>query len=342
MVNIRIRTRERKKKTVIYFDIHYDGKRWYERQDIYLTGDKKGDSLIMQEAERLRAERLIQLSSGYDVTMRNIDFLKYYEAVKNETPEYERRAGVYKNLVKYCQINNIKRLNFKDITPNFWAKFKEFLIVKEEHSPHTIYTEYSVLKAVLNKAIRENLVLVNPLRGVKERKPKTTRKFLTYEELQKLKNTPCIDENVKRAFLFACGTGLRLIDIEHLKKENVEDEINIIMVKTGAPLNLPYSADLLQYIPGFNEKQPGEKLFKLPARSTMGTILKAWVERAEIGKKITFHSSRHTYATLHLTYGTRIEVLRDLLGHKDVRETQIYAKILDEKKKEAVNNLPPI
>jgi integrase len=341
MINIRIRLRERKKKTVIYFDIHYDGKRWYERQDISLTGNKKADAIVMQEAERLRAERLIQLSSGYDVTMRNKNFLQYYEDVKNKNPEYERRAAVYKNLVKFCEAKNIKQLNFKDINDNFWFKFREYL-VSIKHEPHTIYTELSILKAVLNKAVRENLLLINPLRNVREKRPKTTRKFLTYEELQKLKNTPCVDENVKRAFLFACGTGLRLIDIENLKKENVQDEINITIIKTNTPLSLPYSPDLLKYIPDFDNKLPGEKLFKLPARSTMSTILKAWIERAEINKRITFHSSRHTYATLHLTYGTRIEVLRDLLGHKDVRETQIYAKILDEKKKEAVKNLPEI
>jgi site-specific recombinase XerD len=74
----------------------------------------------------------------------------------------------------------------------------------------------------------------------------------------------------------------------------------------------------------------------------MNSIIHGWATAAKIPKRVSFHTSRHTYATLHLTYGTSIEVLKELLGHKDVRETQIYAKIIDRKKVEAVRNLPEL
>jgi integrase len=342
MISIVLRERPRKKKTVIYFDIHCDGRRWYERLDICLTGNKEADKQIRNEAERLRAERLIQLSSGFDVTIRNKNFLEYYIKVKDERPEYERRAGVYKHLVRYCEMNKIKQLSFRDINEGFWNSFKNYLIKEAGHKPYTIYTVLSIVKAVLNRAVKEKLLLNNPLQYVREKRPKSTREFLTFDELQILKNTPCVNDEVKRAFLFACGTGLRLSDIENLKKENVKDEIKITMKKTKEVLILPYSPDILEYVPGFKNMRLEDKLFHLPARSIMSTVMKAWVQNSKIDKHITFHCARHTYATLHLTYGTHIEVLRDLLGHQDVRETQIYAKILDEKKKEAVKNLPKI
>jgi integrase len=342
MITIVIRKIERKKKTVLYLDVHCEGRRWYERLDIFLTGNKKADAETMNEAERLRAERHIQLSSGFDVTVKNKNFLDYYKKVKDERPEYERRAGVYKHLVNYSQAKKL-HLTFRNINESFWNGFKAYLVEVADHKPYTIHTVLSILKAVLNRAVREKLLLSNPLQHVKEKRPKTTRTYLTLEEVKKLKAAPCGNDEIKRAFLFSCNTGLRISDIENLKKKDLaRGEINITIKKTKDSLTIPYDINILRYIPGFNEKTDDDYLFHLPARSIISPVFKAWIKTAEINKNITFHSARHTFATLHLTYGTAVEVLRDLLGHRDVRETQIYAKIISEKKKEALKNLPEI
>jgi site-specific recombinase XerD len=86
--------------------------------------------------------------------------------------------------------------------------------------------------------------------------------------------------------------------------------------------------------------EPIERVFKGLKYSAWHNIkLQQWVMRAGISKTITFHCARHTYATLQLTLGTDIYTVSKLLGHKDLKTTQVYAKIIDDKKKEAANKI---
>ena len=88
---------------------------------------------------------------------------------------------------------------------------------------------------------------------------------------------------------------------------------------------------------------PSEQVFKgLKYGNETSTILNNWVQAAGINKYITFHCFRHTYATLHLTLGTDLYTVSKLLGHKNIQTTQIYAKVNDQKKKEAANRIPKI
>lgn len=307
-----------------------------------LTGIKSIDKDTMNEAERIRAKRLLDLSAGkYDLepVLTNKNFLQFYKKMIDEFPEYERRASVYKHLTGYCELNHIERLNFSDINEGFWERFKRYLITQAHHSQSTIHLVLAIIKAILNRAVRDKIILTNPLNYVREKTPKSTRTYLTLEELKKMRETKCLNDEVKQAFLFSCYTGLRLSDIEKIRSENlVNDTFRIKMKKTSNDLINPVDNKALKYIDRTREGI----LFNLPARSTINLVIRSWAAAAGITKKVSYHTSRHTYATLHLTYGTSIEVLRDLLGHKDVRETQIYAKIIDQKKKEAINNLPEL
>ena len=83
-------------------------------------------------------------------------------------------------------------------------------------------------------------------------------------------------------------------------------------------------------------------VFNVPCQSQLGKVLKQWCKDAGIDKRVSFHTARHTFATLALTQGVELYTVSKLLGHKTIQATQIYAKIIDEKKKAAMELLPMI
>lgn len=342
---ITIRLKKRKKYTTIYLDISHNGERWWENTNLYLLGDKGHDKKAMELAESIRAKRMIELSSDMYGVPRNAnkDFLKYYESVIKEKSNLERKATTFKHLKDYAVKNNIQRLTFSDINEKFWEKFKRYLREDAKHAPYTIFMEFGTLKTVLNRAIREKIINENPLRYVKERQPKTTRTFLEWEEVEKLYNTPCTNEIVKNAFLFSCYTGLRLSDIETLKKKYFTRDKIIFprMEKTDNAVVIEYETSTLELIPDFDNLKPDDNVFNLPNRSIIHTTIKGWTLAAGITKNISYHSSRHTFVTGILTYyNGDIATAGALAGHSDTRTTQIYAHIIDRKKKEAISSLP--
>ena len=119
-------------------------------------------------------------------------------------------------------------------------------------------------------------------------------------------------------------------------------QVEIKQQKTGEPLYLPLSANALQWLPERGLAKDSDKVFALPHVSTVEKFLPIWAKDAGINKHVTFHVSRHTNATLMLYYGADIYTVSKLLGHTSVKTTQIYAKIMDKKKQQAVSMIPNI
>ena len=144
-------------------------------------------------------------------------------------------------------------------------------------------------------------------------------------------DTPCRREDVKGAFLFSCYCGLRISDVLALEWKNVDCvaeqwRINIIMQKTRQPLYLPLSMNARKWMPERNEAGDDDPVFPtLPCEDTCNVQLKPWVRAAGITKHVTYHCARHTFATMLLTLGADLYTVCKLLGHSDVKTTQIYA-----------------
>ena len=344
---ISIRKKQRKNGTItLYLDINFNGIRKWEPLNLILTGNKSIDKDTMLQAERIRAKRLIDISSGRfnieQIFSGNKDFVIFYKKIIDENPGYERRVSVYKHLCRYCELNFIEKLYFKDITEHFWEEFRKYLVNEAGHAQGTIYLTLRHIKSALNRAVREKIISSNPLQFIKEKNPKGTRTYLTFDELKLLKDTPCNNEEVKNAFFFSCYTGLRLGDVEHLKKcDFINNELIIKMRKTGDNISNPVDSKIDSFI-NLNGKSDNDLVFNLPARSIINTTIHAWSKAAGIIKNVSYHTSRHTFATMILTYGGSLEAAKELLGHKDIKETQIYAKLVDEKKREAITNLPKL
>lgn len=205
------------------------------------------------------------------------------------------------------------------------------------------------LNCALNAAVRADLIKHNPVSLIgsedRIRIPESHREYLTGEEIVRLVHTPCRRDQVKRAYLFACMCALRLSDIRALKWGDIHRDGNqwrasIVMVKTRRKLWLPLSDEAVRWLPERGAASDSDHIFQLPCLSVINNELRLWAGSAGIRKYLSFHTSRHTNATLLLTLGVDIYTLSKLLGHTELRTTQIYARIVDKRKDDAVNLIP--
>ena len=207
-------------------------------------------------------------------------------------------------------------------------------------SHNTAATYYSIFKAGLKQAFIDGYLTVDisaKIKGIQDQESR--REHLSVEELNILAETPCDRPILKRAALFSALTGVRHCDIQKLKWKEIQVvgeqvRLNFTQQKTKGVEYMPISEQAYQLCgePG----KPEQLVFEdLPDPSWISGPLKRWIKSAGITRNITFHCFRHTYATLQLAGGTDIYTVSKMLGHTNVKTTQIYAKVVDEKKQKA-------
>lgn len=219
-----------------------------------------------------------------------------------------------------------------DITEEFCIEFAKFLMARVAMG--SVRTYLQKMHAILEYAVAARLIAANPMPSIRTLMPgckRAQRVYLTQNEVARLSATPCGHEETKRAFLFACQTGLRLSDIETLVWEDIADiegkpTIVKVQVKTGREVSVPLNAVALSLL---GERRRAGKVFGLRSRSVIAADLQRWAQEAGVGKHLTFHVSRHTFATLSISAGVDIYVVSRLCGHTTVRTTEIYAHIID-------------
>ena len=239
---------------------------------------------------------------------------------------------------------------FADIDLKLVESFRRFLMTAPQGgnksgtiSQNTASTYFAIFKAGLKQAFIDGYLTIDisaKVKGIQEQESR--REYLTVEELNRLAQTPC-DPLLKRAALFSALTGIRHCDIQKLKWSEVEMfngnyRLNFTQQKTKGVEYMPISEQAFQLC---GERQDGDLLVfaGLPAPSWINRPIKRWVEAAGIKKHISFHCFRHSYATLQLAGGTDIYTVSKMLGHTNVRTTQIYAKVVDAKKESATKRI---
>ena len=305
-------------------------------------------------AENIKAQRQLQIQSkdyGFLTIDRQADFLKYFKGVADKQKELNRDnnyISTYSYLDKFTKGNCPASI----ITPSFCEDFKEFLLNTKAFeggranlSNNTLSVYYANFLNVLRNAIKDKLLTEDAIKDVKriKRVENKQREFLTGEELQKLVNIPCDLPELKNACMFSALTGLRWGDVEKLTWNEVFEDngnyyIRFITQKTDRAETLPISAQAYSFLG--ERKLNNERVFhSIKYSAWQNTHIDKWIRAAGINKHITFHCFRHTYATLQITLGTDIYTVSKMLGHRDIATTQIYAKIIDGKKKEAANKI---
>ncbi len=247
------------------------------------------------------------------------------------------------------EFNNKEPLLFANINLNLMEKFKQFLLrapqggnKKGTISTNTACSYYSLFKAALKQAFVEGYLPIDIAAKSKNiQAEESRREHLTLDELNKLVETPCENPVIKRAALFSGLTGLRHSDIKkmtwkEIAKEGEHYRVNFTQKKTKGVEYTPIS-DQAYFFCG-EPGHPDELVFGgLPAPSWISKPLSRWIAAAGITKHITFHCFRHTYACLQLSNGTDLYTVSKMLGHTNIRTTQIYSKVEDEKKEQAAD-----
>lgn len=345
-----------------------DGKRIHIRDFEYLklylhqnplnAAEKKENKETELLAEQILSIRKAEFFQGkFDIKntskskRRFLDFFIEKTEEKSDSPKnYGNWTATFLHLKRCINPN----LLFEEIDEEFVKMVRNYFDKEaktKSNLPLSLNSKYSYLnkfKACLRAAFDEGYLSINYASKIKSfEQAESQREYLTYQELQALASTNCKYQVLKNAFIFSCLTGLRWSDINTLTWSEVRDEdngisrINFRQEKTDGVEYLYISNQSRELL---GERQhPSERVFKgLKYGAVYNNEIVRWCNRAGISKHITFHSARHTNAVLLLENGADIYTVSKRLGHREIRTTAIYAKIVDKKMKEAANLIPEI
>lgn len=295
----------------------------------------------------MRGRRLIEIINeefGFiDKQKHNRDFLEYFR--KQTLRNKSLWPAAYGHFNKFVG----GRCTFGMLTVDLCTRFRNYLLTAEDirkagkaigHNTAAGY--FIVFLKILKNARKDKILKDDMAASVDKIWLKDVRKeFLTMDELLQIANTPCKKPVLKAAAIFACLTGLRISDIRALTWENIVPAqeggycLRITMIKTGVLATLPINEETLAIC---GERKTG-LVFSGLTKAIIDNYLKDWLTAAGITKHITFHSFRHTYATLQISMGADIFTVSKMLAHKNIRSTQIYANLAYHKKREAAEQL---
>lgn len=340
--------------------------------NVHLSNELKAYETIINvklaKEEQFTIDDIINERSGKALAPNEAgSFIAFMEDYANTNPENLAFHTI--NSYKTC-LSKLKEfspeLSFQEFTYEWLLSFEKHLI-KQGQAVNTIADKMKVLIKLSKLCLRNGYITQNPFEHYIQKTEPGTREFLTQDELRQFKAYVVTFPThilVKDVFLFACYTGLRFSDLATLTPKNIQQgkddkggpvyRLSLRMQKTSDNLNMklpkPAVEILLKHgypdspyvFPILNlahkiDTEPALKGEISRRNAYFNKIMKKLCERAGIEKSISMHCARHTFATLSLDLGNPIEVVSKLLGHKNLRETQIYAKILDKNKDMAMD-----
>lgn len=356
----------------VYLDTYRDGKRSYEFLKLYLVPEKGDNAAIikaqneevMKSANAIKAQRIIELAND-DAGIKNTSarskmllsaWIEEYKKIAAHTHRGSQYVvsvgGMAKRLMAYAGTKSVA-LQMRQVDVDFC---KGFILYLKDHgvkrsgeklSATTVYHQYHIFKDMLVEAVAADVLSSNPFDRIKHndlpKRPEVQKDYLTADEVKLLMSNDDIRfPSVKAAFLFSCFTGLRISDVRALTWANIKKDgdcyrLSLLMVKTGDLIENRISDIALRWLPERGEASSSDRVFDLPTTSWLDIQLARWGNNAGVGKHITFHTARHTYATLALTGGADLYTVSKLLGHRTIATTTIYAKIIDKRKDEAAD-----
>ena len=331
--------------------------RTFEYLELYLdeSSSKQKNKETLELAESILAIRKAEHIQGkYQIKntrKTKTNFLAYYNKLKEERYQskgnYDNWDAAGNHLVAYCPPN----LCFDDIDEDFVKGYKKYLDTDAKTksgtplSQNTKYTYYNKFRACLGQAFEDKYLDSDIKKAAKSfEQAESQREYLTFSELNKMASADCKYPVLKKAFICSCLTSLRWSDIDKLRWSEVRDQDNgtriIFRQKKTDGLEYLDISDQARSLMGERRGESDKVFLGLKYGAHFNAEILRWCMRAGITKHITFHSARHTNAVLLLENGADIYTVSKRLGHKELRTTEIYTKIVDKKMKEAAEIIP--
>lgn len=360
---VRLRTRKLANgNQSLYLDCYLNGERHCETLFHLIPETSAAAKAQNEEAWRLakaiQSQRVLEIMSGKAGiskadTRGKMLLLDWLECCRERKEKAGKKsvsdsmAGVIYQLRLY----GADKVMIKDVSRSSILKFIEYLKNTESKrggklKQATQHHIFSLLSEALSMAVKEGIIRSNPALELdtdeRPKKQQSMREYLTIDEVKRLTKTDCRNENVKRAFMFSCFCGLRVSDIRALKWGDIISDgghykIRQVTKKTKKLDYVPLSDEAMKWLPQRQGAGDGDNVYSLISQNLVNKRLREWASLAGINKHVSFHVSRHTFATTLLTLGADLYTTSKLLGHSNVATTTIYAKIVDAKKAEAVN-----
>lgn len=311
---------------------------------------RKHNKQTLITANTVCAQRQIELQNRrfglISEQEREASFIDFFREISKK-----RRQGVHdqwemslRYFIAFC----VKDIKLPELTDYLCEDFKNYLLsgpgIARYGRPikrNTAVSYFAKFRAVLRVLYKRRLIPVDLHSMVDPIRPKETHKErLTMEEFRLLADTPTDSELLKKAAMFSGLTGLRWSDVSTLKWGNIRGrtgrfEIQFSQEKTENIEILPISDQAYDYLG--QKESPDSLLFPGLVYSRLKNFFIKWLADASINKNITFHSFRHTFATLQLELGTDIYTVSKMLGHRVLKNTEVYAKIVDKTKRLAAD-----
>ena len=339
---------------------------------LYLIGAPKTPAERLQNketlelAKRIRFEKEQQLKNeveGYRLKKdRHINFLDFFqlyidEYTKKDIRMVELALSRFKDFLndppRYVMFAN--HIKPQQINKDMVMKFVEYLQKRSYGcGANSIYARF---KKVINYAIEHDIIVKKPCKGIVIKVDETAIKkdVLTFDEIQLLANThyEYESDDIRRAFLFCCFSGLRFVDVHALTFGNIDFTTNILKFdqkKTSGHsasswVTMRLTPTLLALIgdpPKGNVNYNDTPIFNLKTYESCSKALKRWVKRAGIDKSISWHCARHTFGTNLAMQGSSPFIIKDLMGHSSLKYTERYVRAVEEQKANALNNMPTL
>lgn len=303
--------------------------------------EKNDETLSLAQSIRSNRESEIQHKREGFISpkLKKSNFLDFCDAFEKEYLKKDKRM-IHLAVKEFKSYTKASFLSPRQIDQTLVKGYRDYLINKYKgEGPNSTFARF---KKILNAATEHGLFNKNPGEKITCKVPLGVPKaILSPEEIISLSKTSCRNPEVKRAFLLCLNTGLRFVDVVDLKYKHVADgQIKKSQQKTGREVVIDLNPAARKLIG--DKKKLEDTIFKLPTFEGCLNIIRSWAADAKINKHLTWHSARHSFATILLMNKTDIKTVMNLMGHSKMEHTQKYTHIVDVLKAQAVNTLPDI
>jgi len=322
--------------------------------------DKQHNKETLQLAEQIRQKRENHLNkpeiyTGYELEQKRIkelgeqNFIVYFKALadKRKASNHDNWVSAYNYLETFTKGN----LKFADLKERFCNDFKEYLLTTKSNksskstlAQNSAVSYFNKLKAALKQAYKDGYLTTDLNAKIECIEPQETiSQTLTIEELNTLAKAECKYPLLKKYVLFSVLTGMPFKEMQNLKWEQVEVSksfgirIKMIRQKTGKPYLINISEQAYSLLG--ERKEPTDKVFEGINNRDRYYFFPLWLAEVGIKKDMTFHDLRHTYGCLQIDAGTDIYTLQGNMGHSTPRQSMMYGKISDQRKREAAEKI---